>query len=148
MELDREHRSVLDPRQVAQATESARIVQAHAAVRKPRGNDPAGRVDGERGRVVHLPRWLEWACLERACEAAVSGDVPDDDPAVQPAGVERAPVVVDHEVGDGTCVAGQGLAHLAGAHVPDQHPAVVASGRKGAAIRAELQPVDPILVPA
>ena len=136
-ELDRPDRPAVDAREVAQAAQRARVVQAHAAVRQPRGDDSPGRADRERGRVVRdSPACRNgWTWNDRA-EAAVPGDIPDDDPAVQPARVERAPVIAGTMAGDRAGLAGQGLAHGARAHVPDQHLAVVgpssrACGRRG-----------------
>ena len=97
-ELDREHLAVLDPRQVAQPAQAARVVQSHATVREPGGDRPAGGADRERRRrELAQARRMGRACLERVCEAAVSRDVPHDDPPVEPAGVERPAVVGDHE---------------------------------------------------
>src|SRR6185436_15896586 len=81
-ELDGTHRPVFNPRQVAEASQGARVVQAHSAVGEPRGNGPAGRTDCEWRRITGVPP----SRPESAREPTVTGEVPGDDPAVEPGG--------------------------------------------------------------
>ena len=96
---DRPARDAAEARAAARSV--ARVGQRDGAVPVPDGEQPAVRAHG----VAHEQVGQRVAALvrpdaEHAAEPPVAGEVPDDDLAVEAAGVERAAVGADREPGD------------------------------------------------
>ena len=78
---------------------------------------------------------------EHAAQPPVAGEIPDDDLAVEAAGVERAAVGADRQAGD-LRGALERLADRPAADVPDEHAVVLARRDGGAPVTAERRADD------
>src|SRR4051794_12680781 len=80
---------------------------------------------------------LRWSGLEREAEAALAGDIPDHDGAVQGGGVQRSPIAADRQSRDLAGVPVERFTYRPSRDVPDEHAVVLGDADGGAAIGAE-----------